>query len=110
MEYITIIPFWKSTDILSFAKKHNIQKYTTMYLTTRGPQYPEKFYIIIEEDTDFSFPLGGHYFKTLQEVQSFRKEHYKDWRNPSIYWKLINNGYIVFGVNKNEPFRVLRKL
>ena len=113
MNYIIVIPFSGMFDIEKYARENNVKKYTGAYLPCRGPHYPEKFLIIIEEMDNPELnhsTLGGYYFKDLQELLSYRKILFNDWKNPSVYWKLTNGDYILFGANINEPICIKKTL
>lgn len=110
MDYIIIIPFGHTEDVDKYAREHNVTKYTGMVLPERGPQHPKKFLIVIEEmekDSNINF-ISGNYCKTLEDVKFFAPHMYKNYDNPYVYWKLIDEGYIFFGANVTVPFIILK--
>lgn len=110
MDCIIIIPFDHTEDVDRYAREHNVTKYTGMVLPERGPLYPKKFLIVIEEmeNPPNIITLKGCYCKTLEDVKYFAPHMYKHSDNPYVYWRLTDGKYIFFGANVKLPFKILK--
>jgi len=110
MDSIIIIPFNHTQDVDKYAREHGVTKYTGMVLPDRGKNHPKKFLIVIEEmeNPPDIITLKGCYCKTLEDVKYFAPHMYNNYRNPYVYWKLIDGNYIFFGANVNVPFKILK--
>ena len=117
---VILIPFKHTEDIDKFARKHNVKKYTGIYLPDRGIKHPKKFIIVIEQwnicdmpegmwsnfyNQDWSLGYGFNDINELKEIKSLKNwdNPSKEWNNPYVCWKLISGNYIYFSANIEKP-------
>ena len=114
---VILIPFEHTEDIDRFARKHNVKKYTGIYLPDRGINHPKKFVIVIEAWDNKDIPkeikesfyhqnwrlgYGSDNINILKEINEEDK-HIRKWDNPYVFWKLISGKYILFSANIEKP-------